>query len=161
MADGFVRVWDPAIDTSVFEIDRRPAGDHRAVTLTPDGQVLVTGDGAGIRLWNVANGAAIRTLTVTRGNTGAVAVSPDGREIVTAGDPYTPGLLRWDTATGAELPFWALPSPIEISRIAFSPDGRWVGGHAGAGVTIWDVKTRDEVFTAPDAAPTLGTAALA
>jgi WD40 repeat protein len=161
-ADGRVRLWDLGRATALFEVDRRPAGDHRAVTLSPDGRTLITGDAAGVRLWDAATGAPVRTLPVARGSPDAVAVRPDGREVVTAGDPYrAPGLLRWDLATGAELPPWALPSPIAITRVAFSPDGRWVGGHAGAGVTVWDAATRDEVFAAPDAAPTLGTAALA
>ena len=109
----------------------------------------------------MATAALIRTLSINHGSPDAVTVSPDGRELVTSSDPYqAPGLLCWDAATGAELPPWVMRSPIFISRLMFSPNGHWVGGHAGAGVVVWDVATRDQIFAAPDA-PTLGTAALA
>jgi WD40 repeat protein len=160
--DGYVRVWDLASSQILYTIDRRPAGDHRAVTLSPDGRTLITGDTAGIRLWDAGVGTPIRTLTIDRGSPDAVTVRPEGQEVITAGDPHAgPGFLRWDLATGTELPRWVMPSPIFIARVAFSPDGRRIGGHAGAGVTVWDMATREEVFTAPEAAPTLGTAALA
>jgi WD40 repeat protein len=160
-ADLVVRVWDLAASAPEYEIDRRPAADHRAVTLTPDGRTLITGDNAVVRLWDAAAGAPVRTLALIRGSASAVTISPDGKEIVTASDPYhMPGLLRWDAATGGELPPWVMPSPITITRLAFSPDGRRLGGHAGAGVTAWDVASHEEVFAAPDA-PTLGTAAIA
>jgi WD40 repeat protein len=159
--DGCVRVWDLATGTIAYTIDRQPAANHRAVIVSPDGTRLITGDGAGIRIWDAATGAPIRTLDALGETPDTVAVSPDGREFVAASDPYdAPGLLRWDAATGAVLPQWRMPSPIAISRLAFSPDGRRLGGHAGAGVTVWDVMTKEEVFAAPDA-PTLGTAALA
>ena len=160
--DGIVRVWDIASGQPNFEIDRRPAHDDRAVVLAPDGQTLITGDGGCLRFWDATTGAWIRTRNIDHGGPDAFAVSPDGREVVAAGDPHgTPGFIRWNTDTGAELPRWVMPSPIFIARMAFSPDGRRIGGHAGAGVTIWDVATHEEIFAAPDAAPTLGTAALA
>ena len=149
--DGCVRVWDLAAGKIAYTIDRRPTADHRAVVLPPDGRYFFTGDGPGIRVWDAATGAAVRTIPVDRGSPATVTITPNGRELLAADDPYSPGLRRWDAATGEALPTWPLPSPIMFARMAFSPDGRWLGAHAGAGVTVWDVATRAEAFAAPDA----------
>ncbi|HEY1377737.1 MAG TPA: hypothetical protein VGF55_13140 [Gemmataceae bacterium] len=160
-ADQCVRVWDLATGAVVATIDRRPTADHRAVVLSPDGTHVVTGDGAGIRVWDAATGGLVRTITLSRGNPYTVTVTPGGRELVASNDPYAaPGLQFWDAATGEPLPAWSMPSPIDFSRLAFSPDGRRLAAHAGAGVAVWDVVTHQPLFDSP-AAPTLGTAALA
>ncbi len=160
-ADQCVRAWDLATGAVEYTIDRRPTADHRAVALFPDGTRLATGDGVGIRVWDAATGAAVRTITLRRGNPYTVAVTPDGRQLAASNDAYAaPGLQFWDAATGEPLPPWSMPSPIDFSRLAFSPDGRRLAAHAGAGVAVWDVATRRPLFDSP-AAPTLGTAALA
>ncbi|HTU92216.1 MAG TPA: sigma-70 family RNA polymerase sigma factor [Gemmataceae bacterium] len=63
----------------------------------------------------------------------ALAYSPDGKRIVTAG--IGRALVLWDAASGKELPVF--PSRGQILHAAFSPDGKVIAITKGAG-QLWD-----------------------
>jgi len=72
------------------------------------------------------------------GHVTAIAISPDGRQVVMACDNTMAYL--WDTATGQLLR--TLTHRFHISSVAFSPDGRLVliGGQVGE-VFFWEAAT--------------------
>jgi len=91
-------------------------GDHP--TFSPDGQRLVTVDGAGTHIWAVA-GAAERKLGYWSGLS-VLAASPDGRTLATRGQD-SEEVIFWDVGTAAEI---ARLRPItDLSSSRFSPDG--------------------------------------
>lgn len=136
---------------------RIEAGMHTAAIRRIDadaaGRYAVTAsDDKTARVWNVASGQLLRVLRppVGDGNEGklhAVALSPDGSTIATAG--WTG--LDWnrqahvylfDRASGRLLRrLGALPEVVQ--HLAFSRDGRWLAATlAGTGgVRVWDWRT--------------------
>ncbi len=84
----------------------------------------------------------VRSLEGHQGPVHAVAVSPDGRKIVTAGADHS--LIVWDVKTGKELRRLDGHSN-RIWSIAFSPDSRRViSGGFDNSIRVWDlVSARD------------------
>ncbi|MEK8103920.1 hypothetical protein NKG94_00320 [Micromonospora sp. M12] len=55
------------------------AGGVFSVAFSPDGRTLASGGGKSVRLWDMATGRALKTLTGHTGAAASVAFSPDGR----------------------------------------------------------------------------------
>jgi WD40 repeat protein len=119
------------------------------LALTRDGRYFVTGhqhDNV-VRMGEVRTGREVRTFEGHTAGVYAVALSPDGKRLVTGGDDKT--LRLWDVATGKELR--RFPGVTDMVRSAdFSPDGRRVvSGHYGTGssfpVRLWDADGGKEV----------------
>ncbi len=119
------------------------------MTFSPDGRTLDVLDGSGTNLWDVSDPAHPVRLALLAGKAHAVAISPDGRTIVTrelVTGPWHPGAppprpvttwSLWDVADRTK--------PIRLSTrfggvndVAFSSDGRAL---LDAGL-IWDVTDR-------------------
>jgi WD40 repeat protein len=120
---------------------RTPPGRARAVFVSAvafsrDGRWLASrrfqsGD---IDVWDVTSGRLVRTLPDGGKQSGALAVSPDGK--VLASGQGTKVKL-WETTTGRQI------SDINVgaSELAYSPDGRWLAAATSEGVQLWDAST--------------------
>src|SRR5439155_16051857 len=73
-----------------------------------------------IKLWNPATGAELHTLTGHSAAISALAVTPDGKQIVSAGQDHK--VKFWDAETGREIR--SHDSPDEVLLLAFIPDGK-------------------------------------
>jgi len=114
----------------------------RSVAYNAGGSVLASGGANGAYLWDAATG---RILFVLRGHTSAVnavAFTPDGTGLVTAGADKT--LKLWQVTTGQQLANF--PGHAEqVMTVAFAPDGQsFVSGSNDKTVRIWDMRTRKE-----------------
>ncbi|KAK3943402.1 WD40 repeat-like protein [Diplogelasinospora grovesii] len=135
--DSTVRVWDAATGAERRVLKGHSRGVLRghwrgvtAVAFSPDGRLIVSAgsDDSTVRVWDAATGAERRVLKghsrgVLRGHwrgVTAVAFSPDGRLIVSAGSDDST-VRVWDAATGAERQL--LPIATVLRHLSFSSCG--------------------------------------
>jgi WD40 repeat protein len=100
-----------------------------AVAFSPDGHTVVSGShDKTLKLWDVASGRELKTLSGHSDLITAVAFSPDGRTVVSGSHDKT--LKLWDVASGRGLKTLS-GHKYQVSDVAFSPDGRTVvsGSH--------------------------------
>jgi WD40 repeat protein len=91
-------------------------------------------DGA-VKLWNLQTHET-NVLKVSGGPVDVVALSPDGRTLITGGRRHT--LRCWDLANGTNA---ALSS--DVHKVLFSPDGRTLATFGSSeGIELWDLGTR-------------------
>jgi WD40 repeat protein/serine/threonine protein kinase len=92
------------------------------VDFSPDGELLVTGDGDGIvTLWSVNPLLQIGEIGRHKAGISKVLFSPDGQRIASAGGDKT--IMLWDVEKRSLITEIGSHSA-SVSSIAFSPDGR-------------------------------------
>src|SRR6266436_5022914 len=88
--------------------------------LSRDGKLLASGsDDQTIKLWNVASGQEVRTLSGHSYWVTSVAFSPD--EKLLASGSWDKSIKLWDVANGQEIR--TLSGDSWVNSVAFSPDG--------------------------------------
>ncbi len=134
--EGGIRLWETATGKAVREL-KANADTQRAHFLTGGRQLVSWGKDKTLRVWDVASGKEVRQLTLgddANTNSDSVAVSPDGRLVLTVHDDTT--VRVQDLATGKELHRYQLPG--FARSLAFSPDSRFAAaGSFRAGVYLW------------------------
>ena len=93
--------------------------------MTADGRHAVSvSDDSMLRVWDLASGETVRTLSGHTGSVRAVAVTPDGRQVVSGSDDNT--LRVWDLASG-ETVHTLSGHTGPVDAVAVTPDGRQRG----------------------------------
>src|SRR5207244_3937708 len=130
---GVLRLWDTASgkETASFA---ESAGN---LTFSPDGRTLAFSSYASVWLWDVAGKKVVRTLSGDNQAVMAVAFSPDGRLLASAG--VDPRASLWEVATGREVRRFNGHTGW-VQALAFSPDGRVLAsGGRDTTAVLWDV----------------------
>ena len=134
-----------------------------SVAISSKDPLLVTSGGrrrnnGEVKFWNLQKPHPIVDLTGYTDVVYAVALSPDGRLLVSAGNSKMRTVKLWNASNGEFLhEFDPLPPinnlPPDIDSLQFSPDGKVLA--AGGGrfdgdrgvVRLWDIQSRTELDT--------------
>jgi WD40 repeat protein len=153
VGDKTVRLWDVHTGKELHSF----TGHTEAVigvAVSPDGKFALSGslDGT-MRLWRLPDLPPAEKVGEI-GRFGAeghwprrVALSPDGKRLLTAGNEHGSGTARyWDIATGKEI-YRMLPSKgHRFYDVAISSDGTKLLGCSGDGlIHVWDAATGKEL----------------
>ncbi|MCT7964639.1 hypothetical protein NG791_28590 [Laspinema sp. D1] len=101
-----------------------------AVAIAPDGKQAVSASSDNtLKLWDLATGSELATLSGHSGSVEAVAITPDGKQAVSASNDET--LKLWDLATGKVLATFI--GEYGMISCAVAPDGVTVVAGDGSG----------------------------
>ena len=120
------------------------ASNYFSVIFSPDGRTLASGSTDDtVKLWDVASGRELRTLTGHSEAVGSVTFSPDERTLALGSVNGTVKL--WDATSGRELRTLT-GHAFSIPSVTFSPDGRTLAaGSEDHTVKLWDVASGREL----------------
>ncbi|MDG2013602.1 MAG: protein kinase, partial [Pirellulaceae bacterium] len=124
----------------------------KAVAISPDGDLVATGDTAGeLRVWKISDGKTVfladanerkPSLNVQPELT-SITFSPNGKTLAVAG--YLGKLALWDIQSQKEIHVFKGHSS-QVFDVGFSPDGRHIASaSADMTVRIWDVQTSKQI----------------
>jgi hypothetical protein len=156
--DRVIRLWDLESGALVREFKGHTELVF-SVAFSPDGRLAYSTSGgdhsggwrdgtdAAVRIWDVETGREVRKLEGHKGIVWTVAVSPDGRRLLSAGNDKA--AILWDAETGAEIRRFR-EHTLEVRCASFLPDGRRAVscGHDRT-VRLWDVETGQEIRRFP------------
>jgi WD40 repeat protein len=154
-SDKTVRVWDLATGKEVRRFTGHEAPVY-SVAVTPDGKYVVSGSArfaeakfgevfrvGTVHLWELATGKEVRRFTGHERWVRSVAVTSDGKYVVSGSDDKT--VRVWNLATGREVRrFTGHEGP--VNSLAVTPDGKHVvSGSLDNTVRLWELATGKEV----------------
>jgi len=97
---GEIRIW--GCDGGLVGEIRGHRGPINGVCVSPDGTRIISGgEDMTVRVWDMATGRELHTLTGHTGVVTSVCVSPDGTRIISGS--WDRMVKVWDMATGTEL----------------------------------------------------------
>jgi WD40 repeat protein len=136
--DALIILWDTDRGIPIRSLLEGSANPVRIVGLSPNGRDLAVGEIGSypteVKVIDLGTGATRTRLTGHSDGVNAVAFSPDGLTLATAG--MERGIKLWDLVTGKEMS--TLDSGVGfVKSLAFSRDGAWLAC-AGETINTWD-----------------------
>ena len=120
--DQSVKVWDAETQQLVVALPLSGGGRVRCVVFDPRGESLFTADANTVKQWSLPLGSPMAEFHGQKGPFNCLAISPDGRTLVTGGQN---GDVRlWDVTQRASIQIIMSANGMAAVRsLAFSPDG--------------------------------------
>jgi WD40 repeat protein len=129
-SDGLTRLWDLDSGKELLALEACKGGRAWTVAFTANGQRAITGGGsmfdrggpaASLQLWDLRTGKEIRRFEGHTKDVRRVALSPDGKRLLSGSFDGT--MRLWDVQTGKELKRFAGPGHF-VEAVAFTPGGK-------------------------------------
>ncbi|MDA1017499.1 MAG: WD40 repeat domain-containing protein, partial [Planctomycetota bacterium] len=138
-ADNSARVFT----TSLVRLIPGHVGSVNGVAYTPGAgtQLVSCGTDKTVRLWNLADGAAVRSFAGAADVVSSVVVSADGATVVAASADKS--VHTWTLATAAAGPKFVHPTA--VTDVSLSADGKRIASSDGNSVRLWDVAGGQEL----------------
>src|SRR5262245_4206709 len=148
-----VEVWDLANKKMIRAWENQTLTGRTLIT--PDGKTVIALRGIGIDSWEVATGKKLRTFYEYKCTTLSCALTDGGKTLAVGIDRTDVGveegiILRWDIASGKELPTLRLPEGHEIHVMAYNQQRGLLAVASRTGpkvddtkgfIYVWDEKT--------------------
>jgi WD40 repeat protein len=115
--DFTVKIWNARTGAEIRTM--KQASTVNDLLFSPDGTQIVVASHMSIRMYDVETGRELRVLQGHEGEVLSLALSPDGKRIVSGAKDDT--VRIWDMATGQEVQ--RLPVQGWVWEVCFSPDG--------------------------------------
>jgi WD40 repeat protein len=148
--NGVARVWDATGGSELHTLGTVGGPPVRAVALSPDGQLALTGGGTidgketAVHLWDTSSGKEVGRLTGHTKRVQCVRFSADGRLAVSGSDDHT--VRVWDVPGRRQLHCYTKHTA-GVLGVAFSPDGcRVLSAGYDKTIQYWDVGSQEVVF---------------
>lgn len=146
LAASYSRIWVWDIATGQNRVFQNLSAWSNAFAVSSDGKMVAAGfQNNSVKLWDLTTGRELHTLYGHLDYVGAIAFSPNGSIVASAGSFYDKTIRLWDVATGQ--PIRVLTgATIGMRTLAFSPDGKTLvsDGDVNHGINWWDVETGRE-----------------
>lgn len=118
-----------------------------SIAFSPDGKSVVSAPSRNaIVIWDLAEG---RRKAEWRSNAGIVAISPDGKLLLsgTVGEQSPGVIMLQNINTGDKI--WSVEGHrSRVHSLSFSPDGKYaLSGSMDGTMKLWDIKTGEEIKT--------------
>ena len=142
---GTHRVWNAASGSPISghdELDSEKTTTMEQVVVSQDSRLLLGMERqSGAQLWDLSRGQRLRRWNLTDSALFAVALARDGRTAALGGFPTR----TWNLASGESRD---LGIPEVVTRVVFSPDGRWLAttqGERDKVAHLWEIATGREI----------------
>jgi tricorn protease-like protein len=135
--DRTIKLWDVKTGQLRLTLKENKAinGHPESILFASDGQTLLSGDQAGIHQWNVSTGKIIRLFPTSSGLVRSLALSPDGKTLVSGHADNT--VKTWNLSTGEPINTFTGHRDWVLT-VAVSPDGHSIiSGSRDSTIKLW------------------------
>jgi WD40 repeat protein len=154
-----VRVWDATTGKRYRDLPPTPL--PMAVAFSPDARRLASGWQETVKVWDIATGQLLRTLTGHTSGVTSVAFSPDGCRVTSSSVGGVIKVWHWDAMSDEEPrtlkdhswqsgqePLTLKGHTGSVSQVTFSPDGMQLASASADGtIKVWDARNDPEART--------------
>ena len=143
-ADRTVKIWDLSSERTHIELEPH-MGAVESVVIGPRGERIYAGATGGVSVWDPRSGKAVARWPEPRSLCRALAISPDGRLLASAGTRGHVTIRNSRTGkTVSEMTF--VDRGHQVLALAFDPRGRRLAAAGSRGaVRVWDVASGREL----------------
>ena len=145
--DGTIRRWDVNTGVQLQVYGEQDGARVYMIDLMPNGEQFIAALGNGmLEMWDIESGEVIRTYSGHAGEVAGVHISPDGKQMVSAGSWGSGNEIRlWDIESGEEIrQFVGHTGPVNYAH--FAPNMEFIISTSWDDtVRMWDIESGEEI----------------